>query len=121
MAVLVLEARSARAAFVATDLGRRRSGLSRCLRYELDSLLTRLEVALPLAEPLAPALETFLDIRRFLFAVGDLLPASGQLLLGLLQGDSESYLRVAPGWSPVLPSATDGDFTMADLIRLAGS
>ena len=54
------------------------------LPLELDSLLTRLEVALPLAEPLAPALEPFLDSRRFLFAVGDLLLASGQLLLGLL-------------------------------------
>lgn len=38
--MLVLETRSARAAFVPPDLGRRLSGLSRRLRCELDSPFT---------------------------------------------------------------------------------
>ncbi|MEM9291685.1 MAG: heme peroxidase family protein [Acidobacteriota bacterium] len=44
-----------------------------------------------------------------------------QTFLGLLKGDSRSYLRVAPGFTPLLPSKTPHDFTIADLITLAES
>ncbi|MGI8810812.1 MAG: peroxidase family protein [Acidimicrobiales bacterium] len=43
-----------------------------------------------------------------------------EVLVGLLAADPSSYLRVAPGWTPELPSATPGEFTMADLLRFAG-
>ncbi|MDQ6727798.1 MAG: heme peroxidase family protein [Actinomycetota bacterium] len=43
-----------------------------------------------------------------------------EVLVGLLAADPSSYLRVAPGWSPELPSAEPGDFTMVDLLRFAG-
>jgi hypothetical protein len=39
--------------------------------------------------------------------------------VGLLDGDRQSYLSQKPGWKPTLPAATDGDFTMADLVRFA--
>jgi hypothetical protein len=44
-----------------------------------------------------------------------------EVLIGLLKGDPLSYLRVEPGWRPTLPAETAGDFTMGDLIRLAGA
>ncbi|CAA9221150.1 MAG: Animal haem peroxidase [uncultured Acidimicrobiales bacterium] len=43
-----------------------------------------------------------------------------EVLVGLLQGDQSSFLRVAPGWKPELPSAEPGRFTMPDLLRFAG-
>ncbi|QLE73474.1 hypothetical protein FGW37_19465 [Streptomyces rectiverticillatus] len=43
----------------------------------------------------------------------------GEVLYGLLKGDPNSYLNAAPtGWKPTLGKG--GDFTMADLIRIAG-
>ena len=43
-----------------------------------------------------------------------------EVLLGLLKGDPASFLRVAPGWTPELPSATKGEFTLPDLLTFAG-
>lgn len=40
-----------------------------------------------------------------------------EVLLGLLKGDSFSFINVEPAWQPFLPAATEGEFTMADLIR----
>ncbi len=40
-----------------------------------------------------------------------------EVLVGLLQGDPQSYLRRKPTWSPILPSSREGDFTMADLVK----
>lgn len=44
----------------------------------------------------------------------------GEVLIGLLQGDFKSYLSHDPCWEPVLPAASPGSFTMADLLRFAG-
>ncbi|MFN2607506.1 MAG: heme peroxidase family protein [Acidimicrobiales bacterium] len=43
-----------------------------------------------------------------------------EVILGLLAGDPSSYLRMAPAWTPELPSATPGDFTIVDLLQFAG-
>ncbi|TCO72461.1 peroxidase family protein [Rhodovulum euryhalinum] len=44
-----------------------------------------------------------------------------EVLVGLVHGDHQSYLwQRGPGWRPSLPSATPGDFTMADMLRLVG-
>ncbi len=43
-----------------------------------------------------------------------------EVLVGLLAGDPSSYLRVAPTWTPELPSEVPGQFTMADILRFAG-
>jgi Animal haem peroxidase len=51
-------------------------------------------------------------------AVGGRIVA--EVLIGLIDGDPDSYLGAAPGWRPTLPSAQTGDFTMADLLRFAG-
>lgn len=40
-----------------------------------------------------------------------------EVLVGLLAGDPQSYLSRKPSWTPILPSAKKGDFTMPDLIR----
>ena len=42
-----------------------------------------------------------------------------EVLLGLIDGDPLSYLSVQPLWTPELPAAQDGTFTMADLVRFA--
>jgi hypothetical protein len=43
-----------------------------------------------------------------------------EVLVGLLEGDSQSYLRQQPTWQPhFLPAQTAGDFTMADLATFA--
>jgi hypothetical protein len=52
---------------------------------------------------------------------GDRLgPVGGRIVaetfLGLLKGDPLSFLN-EPNWRPTLPAATEGEFTMADLIR----
>ena len=51
-------------------------------------------------------------------------PVGGRIIaevfLGLLQGDSMSYLRQDPRWIPTLPSAVEDTFRMADLLRFAG-
>ena len=44
-----------------------------------------------------------------------------EVLIGLLEGDPFSYLRVEPGWRPTLPSDRPGEFTMPDLLRFAGA
>ena len=48
-------------------------------------------------------------------------PVGGQIvaevLVGLLQGDPLSYISQRPTWTPELPSAKAGDFTMADLVK----
>ncbi|HTJ76726.1 MAG TPA: heme peroxidase family protein [Acidimicrobiales bacterium] len=43
-----------------------------------------------------------------------------EVLVGLLAADPSSYLRAAPAWTPELPSAKPGTFTMGDLLRFAG-
>ena len=39
-----------------------------------------------------------------------------EVLVGLLQGDPESYLSCDPAWRPTLPAAQQGEFTMIDLV-----
>ena len=56
---------------------------------------------------------------------GETLSAAGgrivaEVLIGLAEGDADSYLNAALGWRPTLPSAQPGSFTMADLLRFAG-
>ena len=48
-------------------------------------------------------------------AVGGRIVA--EVLLGLLLGDRQSYLRAAPNWKPFLGS--NQQFGMADLLRIA--
>jgi hypothetical protein len=43
----------------------------------------------------------------------------GEVFLGLLKGDFKSYLNQDPDWKPFLPAASQGSFTIADLIRFA--
>jgi hypothetical protein len=43
-----------------------------------------------------------------------------EVLIGLLQGDTASFLNQQPGWSPTLPAAIPGTFTMSDLLNVAG-
>jgi hypothetical protein len=51
-------------------------------------------------------------------------PTSGRIvaevLVGLLKGDPSSFLRQQPAWTPELPAAEEGAFTMVDLLRFAG-
>ncbi len=48
-------------------------------------------------------------------AVGGQIVA--EVLVGLLQRDPLSYIRRRPTWTPELPGAEAGDFTMADLVK----
>jgi hypothetical protein len=43
----------------------------------------------------------------------------GEVFIGLIQLDPNSYLRMQPSWRPTLPSQTAGTFKMADLLRFA--
>jgi hypothetical protein len=43
----------------------------------------------------------------------------GEVFVGLLQLDPNSYLRAQPTWQPTLPSVTPGTFKMVDLLRWA--
>jgi hypothetical protein len=43
-----------------------------------------------------------------------------EVFVGLLQGDPASFLYRDPAWTPTLPGATPGCFTMADLLTLVG-
>jgi len=43
-----------------------------------------------------------------------------EVFVGLLEGDSASFLRAAPNWVPTLPGAEPGRFTVVDLLRFAG-
>lgn len=40
-----------------------------------------------------------------------------EVLVGLLQGDPLSYIRQRPTWTPELPGAKAGDFTLPDLVK----
>jgi len=44
----------------------------------------------------------------------------GEVFIGLLKADDTSYLSARPHWTPMLPSATPGEFHMTDLLTLAG-
>jgi hypothetical protein len=44
----------------------------------------------------------------------------GEVFIGLLKADADSYLSAQPNWKPMLPSAAAGDFRMTDLLRFAG-
>ena len=44
----------------------------------------------------------------------------GEVFIGLLKADESSYLAIRPNWTPVLPSATPGDFRITDLLTFAG-
>jgi hypothetical protein len=44
----------------------------------------------------------------------------GEVFIGLLKADDTSYLAAQPNWTPVLPSATPGDFRITDLLTFAG-
>ena len=44
----------------------------------------------------------------------------GEVFIGLLKADDSSYLAARPHWTPVLPSATPGEFHMTDLLNFAG-
>jgi len=40
-----------------------------------------------------------------------------EVFYGLLEGDPNSFLSKQPDWTPTLPSAVPGNFTMVDLLR----
>jgi hypothetical protein len=44
----------------------------------------------------------------------------GEVFIGLLKADETSYLAARPDWTPVLPSATPGEFRITDLLTFAG-
>ena len=44
----------------------------------------------------------------------------GEVFIGLLKADETSYLAARPNWTPVLPSATPGEFRITDLLTFAG-
>ena len=44
----------------------------------------------------------------------------GEVFIGLLKADDTSYLAARPNWTPVLPSATPGEFRITDLLTFAG-
>jgi hypothetical protein len=44
----------------------------------------------------------------------------GEVMIGLLKADRDSYLTANKNWKPTLPSATPGDFEITDLLRFAG-
>lgn len=44
----------------------------------------------------------------------------GDVFIGLLKADKDSYLVVDKNWKPTLPSAKSGDFEITDLLMFAG-
>jgi hypothetical protein len=44
----------------------------------------------------------------------------GEVFIGLLKVDKDSYLSVNRNWKPTLPSAKSGDFEITDLLTFAG-
>ena len=42
-----------------------------------------------------------------------------EVIVGLIKGDRQSYLRQAPDWTPTY--GTGGSFTMVDLLTTAGA
>jgi hypothetical protein len=59
-----------------------------------------------------------LEAGRRLGPVGSLIV--GEVFIGLLRADEDSYLHQQPNWHPTLPSAQGGEFRMTDVLRLAG-
>ena len=51
-------------------------------------------------------------------------PVGGRIVaetfVRMLKRDASSYLNVLGGFTPILPSVTAGDFTVADLVTFAG-
>ncbi len=43
-----------------------------------------------------------------------------EVLVGLIDGDPLSFRNAEREWRPTLPAATAEDFTITDLLRLAG-
>ena len=43
-----------------------------------------------------------------------------EVFIGLLEGDSSSFLVRNPDWTPILPAQTPGTFTMVDLLKFVG-
>jgi hypothetical protein len=43
----------------------------------------------------------------------------GEVIVGLLERDHDSFLSAEPGWRPFLPSAVPGAFRMTDLLAFA--
>ncbi len=43
-----------------------------------------------------------------------------EVFVGLLEGDSSSYLARCPDWKPMLPAQNPGTFTMVDLLKFVG-
>ena len=44
----------------------------------------------------------------------------GEVFIGLLKADKDSYLTVNRNWKPTLPSVKQGDFEITDLLKFAG-
>jgi hypothetical protein len=44
----------------------------------------------------------------------------GEVVVGLLQCDTASYLSFDPGWRPTLPSRSRGHFQIVDFLTFAG-
>jgi hypothetical protein len=44
----------------------------------------------------------------------------GEVFVGLLEADRDSFLAVDENFRPTLPSATPGDFEITDLLTFAG-
>lgn len=44
----------------------------------------------------------------------------GEVFIGLLKADKDSYLSANRNWRPTLPSAKRGDFEITDLLKFAG-
>lgn len=44
----------------------------------------------------------------------------GEVFIGLLKADKDSYLTVNKNWKPTLPSTESGDFKITDLLNFAG-
>jgi hypothetical protein len=44
----------------------------------------------------------------------------GEVFLGLMKLDPNSFMSASPRWRPTLPSRTRGDFRMVDLLTVAG-
>ncbi|NEQ28476.1 MAG: peroxidase, partial [Microcoleus sp. SIO2G3] len=43
-----------------------------------------------------------------------------EVFVGLLEGDSDSFLSRSPEWTPTLPAAVPGTFTLADMLKFVG-
>jgi hypothetical protein len=91
-----------------------------------DQLLAGLELpeeALADLAGHAPLWYYVLKEAELLAGAAHLGPVGGRIvaevLIGLLAGDPLSYLGVNPNWTPRLPAATAGAFTLSDIINIA--